>query len=367
MKNTFEASQSDRSRLVTLGIRGAFGGVLMGLANLVPGISGGTMLLASGVYPQFISGVAEVTTFRFRVRTLLILACIIGAAMVAVVGLAGPVRDLVVHHRWIMYSLFIGLTLGGVPLLWRMIGRPTPGVYIGAAAGLGGMIALAAAQMLGGGSADRSGFGFMFLAGAAGAAAMILPGISGGYLLLVLGVYVPLLGAIADFKNALPVVGEYDAKTAFEIGGTVVLPVGLGVVVGVAMISNLLKWLLLRFEKTTLGVLLGLLLGAVVGIWPFQSGVEPQVGDVLKNQTVAKAENGSLIVAETGRDIGPEDWPTAFFRPSGGQVAGSVGLIIAGFAASWLVTRIGSGKGESRSAGETVSHAGTTAGADKRR
>ena len=104
-------------------VRGSIGGLLMGLANLVPGLSGGTMLLAVGVYPQVIRSVAEVSPFRFRARSLLLLACVIGAALLAIVTLAGVAKDLVIDYRWIMYSLFIGLTLGGAPLLWRML-RP---------------------------------------------------------------------------------------------------------------------------------------------------------------------------------------------------------------------------------------------------
>ncbi|MDH3583903.1 MAG: DUF368 domain-containing protein, partial [Phycisphaerae bacterium] len=95
-------------------IRAAAGGSLMGAANLVPGISGGTMLLASGVYPAFIQAVAEVSTFRFRRRSLVLLGTVALAAAVVIILLAGTLRDLVIDHRWVMYSLFIGLTLGGV-------------------------------------------------------------------------------------------------------------------------------------------------------------------------------------------------------------------------------------------------------------
>ena len=123
-------------------LRSAFGGVLMGLANLVPGISGGTMLLAAGIYPQFIGAVAEVTTFRFRLRTLLLLATVIGAALAAIIGLAGPVRDLVVNHCWIMYSLFIGLTLSGVPVIWRMLKRITPTVALMTLLGIAAMVVM---------------------------------------------------------------------------------------------------------------------------------------------------------------------------------------------------------------------------------
>ena len=84
-------------------IRGALGGVLMGLANLVPGISGGTMLLAAGVYPAFIAAIAELTTFRFRVRSIVLLGVVAGGAALAILSLAGPTRTLVIEDRWISY------------------------------------------------------------------------------------------------------------------------------------------------------------------------------------------------------------------------------------------------------------------------
>jgi len=80
-------------------IRGVVGGCLMGLANLVPGISGGTMLLAAGVYPGFIGAIAEITTFRFRLRSLILLMSVVGSAGLAILLLAGSVKDLVVEHR----------------------------------------------------------------------------------------------------------------------------------------------------------------------------------------------------------------------------------------------------------------------------
>ena len=350
-----EPPQHDMAVPVLVG-RGAFGGVLMGLANLVPGISGGTMLLAAGIYPRFIEAVADVTTLKWRRSSLILLAVVALAAGLAILGLAGVVQGLVLHQRWIMYSLFIGLTLGGAPLLWRMIGRHSASMWLGATGGFAAMVVLAVIQARGGGGAGSAGWGMMFAAGVAGASAMILPGVSGGYLLLVLGVYVPLLGAIDQLKDALPVIGEFDGPLFWELGWSVVLPVGLGVAVGIAGIANLLKWLLARFERPGLGVLLGLLLGAVVGLWPFQQGVPPEPGTSLKGMTVALAEASPddaepavepqpvLVYTETGEAVEAEDWPTAFFRPSAGQVAGSLAIIAGGFALSLLVTRLGGGK-----------------------
>jgi hypothetical protein len=114
------------------------------------------------------------------------------------------------------------------------------------------------------------------------------------------------------------------------------LPVGLGVVAGVVGVSNLLKWLLARHSNATLGVLLGLLLGAVVGLWPFQAGVEPTPG-----ATVIK---GQLVTAENLADFDPEDWPIRYFPPSAGQMAGAVGLVLLGVAVTSLISRFGEEK-----------------------
>jgi putative membrane protein len=316
-------------------IRSILGGVLMGLANLVPGVSGGTMLLAAGVYPRFIEAVAEITKLRLKRRYLVTLACVVGSALVAIVSLAGPTKDLVVDHRWIMYSLFIGLTLGGAPIVWKLARPASPAMYAGALVGLLLMIAMAFVAPNGNGDADSSRTMFL-IAGVAGAGAMILPGISGGYLLLLLGQYVPILAAIDDFKRTLTGEGGPDLGAAFG-AGFVLLPVAIGVGVGVVFISNLVEWALVRHEKPTLGLLLGLLLGAVVGLWPFQQSVEPTVGDVIK---------GQAVTAETIGEIDQEDWPLERFAPGGVQVAGSLGLIVAGFGATMLIGRIGSGKSE---------------------
>lgn len=353
-----------------LAIRGGIGGVLMGLANLVPGISGGTMLLAAGVYPRFIEAIGEVTTLKFKRASLVTLASIIIPAALAFVLLAGPVKDLVVDYRWVMYSIFIGLTLGGVPLVWRMITNPARtdmpvqnaatgkdhsliAAWIGVAVGFIAMAGLALVQSAGStGDIERGGLVFFFLAGVAGASAMILPGVSGGYLLLVLGVYVPILAGVSTFKDALPVLGEFDLTTLTDLGLNLVLPVGIGAVIGVVVVSNVLRWLLHRYEKATLGVLLGLLVGAVVGLWPFQQSAQPEVGDLIKGQevtlgTIATDQTGeeqAWFYVETGERVEAEDLPTDYFTPSVTQVAGSLGLLILGLGATLMIDRVQGGK-----------------------
>ncbi len=302
------------------------------------------MLLAAGVYPAFIAAIAEITTFRFRRRSVVLLSVVAAGAVLAILSLAGPTRALVIEERWVMYSLFIGLTLGGVPLVWRLARPVSPGLIAGAAAGLVLMIVMALAP--GAGSASEGhAYGRLLLAGAAGAGAMILPGVSGGYLLLLLGQYLPILGAIDQLKLVLVGASAGEGLDLVLLGEAlhVVIPVGIGVLVGIVGISNLLQWTLDRFPKPTLGLLLGLLLGAVAGLWPFQEGVAPEAGDVFE---------GTLISEESAAEIDPEDWPVAFFRPDAGQLAAALLLIGLGFAATLAIDRLGRVAGEEEPATE---------------
>jgi putative membrane protein len=363
MSHETPSENCDQASLPGLAVRGGIGGVLMGLANLVPGISGGTMLLAAGVYPRFIEAIGQVTTLKFKRAALVTLASIILPAAAAFFLLAGTIKDLVVDYRWVMYSIFIGLTLGGVPLVWRLITNPTPAdlaehdaasdnphgtrvAWIGAAVGFIAMACLAVVQSSGAaGEAERSGIIFFFLAGVAGASAMILPGVSGGYLLLVLGVYVPILTQVDAFKEAIK---SADTGTIMDVGTSVVLPVGIGAVVGVVVVSNLLRWLLHRYEKATLGVLLGLLVGAVVGLWPFQQSIEPVEGQIIKGQEITfavpldpeNAADGTWVFRASGELVEPEDLPTGFFKPASTQLAGSLGLILLGLCGTLLIDRV---------------------------
>jgi putative membrane protein len=258
-----------------------------------------------------------------------VMVCVVGAAGLGILLLAGTLKELVVNQRWVMYSLFIGLTLGGIPIVWPMARPATPSLIVAFIVSLFLMVSLAIFQLLGIVGSSGSNYLTLFLAGLAGASAMILPGLSGGYLLLLMGQYVPILHAIDQFKDAISS-REFSAAMGPALG--VLLPVGVGVLLGVVLVGNLLEWLLRRFRKATLGVLLGLLLGSTVGLWPFQVGVPPKIGDTIKGQMVTQ-NNIDLIESE--------DWKTKLFAPTGTQIAISLALIGLGFGITLGVSLIG--------------------------
>ena len=256
------------------------------------------MLLAAGVYPQFINAVAQVTTFRCRAPGLLLLACVGGGAAGAIAVGSGAIGTLLDLHPSAMYCLFIGLTLGGVPLLWRLL-RPADRTVARSAVVAVVLMGLFAANepagVVDGAPAGTAAYAMLLIAGFSGGAAMILPGVSGAYLLLVLGQYRPIVDAVAAAAAGARA-GDVAAAAAVL---PVLLPVAVGTGLGVVGVSNLVKLLLARYRRATLGFLLGLLLGSVIGLWPF---------------------------------------PTV---PSPAQAGVGVGLAATGFAVSWTISRLG--------------------------
>lgn len=310
-------------------IKGAISGVLMGLANLVPGVSAGAVLLATGIFALFLGSIARLATFRWT-RSAVVLLAVMGIGWVSAVLLgAGVVKSLVVEHRWIMYSLFIGLTLGGVPLVWDPKTRTAASYWVAAAIGLAIMTALGVAQMSGfTGAGDAQGSLFLLiLGGLLAAGATVLPGGSGTYVLLLMGLYVPILSAVSGFKDGL-IARDFDA---IFLQARTLVPFAMGMGVGLVSVSLLTKWSLARFPAATMGLLLGLLVGSVVGLWPFQVGVQPSVGDTVK---------GRVLTAETLAALKPDDWPVRVFSPSAMQVVIALVLIVVALALTIALTRL---------------------------
>ncbi len=325
--------------------RVVLGGFLMGLANLVPGVSGGTMILAIGLYDRFIDAVARATSLRWSREVLVFLALLVAGALVAVIGLAAPAVWLVVEHRWIAYSLFVGMTLGGVPLLWRVVRPFDAASVVSALAGAAGMVWVA--RGLSDAPLEHT-FGVFLFVGALASSSMILPGISGSYVLLIFGMYDVVVGSLRPRELMDDLAGSF----------WILLPIGLGVAVGIGLLSNVLKVVLARFERPAHAALLGLLVGSVAGLWPFQEAVHPDLVSKRHVEAVVLVLDGAdagTIEAETGLVLDAADrarlaetyagrtkgdlklagLALETYTPGALRIAGSLGLLVGGF----LLTR----------------------------
>ena len=255
-------------------------GIAMGAADLVPGVSGGTVALITGIYGRLISAIASVgidmlsLVLRGRVAEaykaidgnfLLLLAAGIGTA---IVGFAAILNWLLLHYPLPLWAAFSGLVLASAVSLVKQNYRSWTfrdwsffiiGVAIAVSVGLTQAIQMPLTPL------------GIFFAGSIAISAMILPGISGSFLLLLMGVYQPIIAAVVNL--------ELVTLALFALG------CGMGLI----FFSKLLQRLLAVAEKATMATLFGFLLGSLVILWPWQitvSSVIDRHGDMRAVQTL---------------------------------------------------------------------------------
>jgi len=323
------------------------------------------MILAVGLYDRFIGAVADVTRLRLRRESLLFLAVLGFGLVLAIVSLSGVAVSLVSSHRWAMYSLFVGLTLGGVPALARLSRPWSAGVFVAGAVGMAAMAALAWGLS---GTSLPATVPMLAVVGAAAASSMILPGVSGSYVLLILGMYDLVIGSLS--AGALR---EDPAGSA-----AIIVPVVVGAVLGVGLLSNVLRWLLRRQPSISHGALLGLLCGSVFGLWPFQEARHPDLAHRPTRKALTMVLDGAdhaAVRAKYGDELTDEKleelaatWADrkpselvelagqlTLYRPTFVQVLASLALLAAGFAATRLLGR-GAGDEALAEAGDEGHH-----------
>jgi len=243
------------------------GGFLMGTADLVPGVSGGTIALVLGIYEQLVESIREASSalgsilkadsagFKDHLRKVgwSFLVPLLAGILLAVVLLASFIENQLEGRPVVIAGLFLGLVLGSIGIAWRLLREATwRHVVIAAIVGLVLFVALGFGE--GQVRGDPSALAF-FGAGVLAICAMILPGISGSLILLMLGMYAPVLGAVTD--------REFGTIAVF----------GLGAVVGLALFSQLLYWLLENHHDNVMAALVGLMAGSARILWPWPDGV----------------------------------------------------------------------------------------------
>ncbi len=252
-------------------------GLAMGSVELVPGVSSGTVALVLGIYERLVHAISTAASaagslLRGRPRETArhlaafpwgwVLTLLVGIA-VGVLVLAGPLERLLLDHPQAMAGLFFGLIVGAVVACRRMLRRPTAAVGFAAAFAAVVFFLVLGLQTAGGDVVEdvsRPLWAF-FLSGAVAVCAMILPGVSGSFILVLLGMYAQMLGALNE-RN-LPVIAVFL----------------LGCAIGLASFAKVLDWLLAHHHDLVLGALIGLMLGSLRLLWPWPHGLDsPEIG-----------------------------------------------------------------------------------------
>lgn len=248
-------------------IKNILKGIVIGLANVIPGVSGGTMMVSMGIYDKLIHCITHLLS-EFKKSVLFLLPIFIGMG-IAVVVVPFGIEYLFAEYPFETNLLFVGLIVGGLPAVWKNVKGNS--VRIGHIIACIAFFALVAGLALMGeteGNAADLSFGFLsvaklFAVGVVASATMVIPGVSGSMILLLIGYYHPILETITDFISA---VFALDMDGILQ-GMGVLAPFGIGVVVGIFAIAKLVEIIFEKFPLYAYWAIIGLIISSPVAIF----------------------------------------------------------------------------------------------------
>lgn len=242
-------------------------GMAMGAADVIPGVSGGTIAFITGIYEELINSIKSVNASLFR--TLFrdgfaaawkqlngnFLLAVLSGILISIFSLARLISWMLTNHQMLVWAFFFGLIVGSAIFVGKKIKQWNALTFIMLLAGtvLAFFITIATP------STTPEGLWFIFISGAVAICAMILPGISGSFILLLMGKYEYILNAVKEFKVM------------------VLLVFGIGCVVGIVAFSNVIAWLFRKFHDATLALLTGFMIGSLNKLWPWKEVIEERL------------------------------------------------------------------------------------------
>jgi putative membrane protein len=245
-----------------------FKGMAMGAADVVPGVSGGTIAFISGIYEELLASISNVNFQLLKtlktagikaawkqVNGSFLLALFIGV-FVSILSLAKTIKWLLENEPVLLWSFFFGLVLASIMYIGKQIETWNVQIIILFVLGISFGYAVTVMPPT---NVGEINYLFLVFAGAIASCAMILPGISGSYILLLLGVYPIVMTAITtkDYK----IIGA----------------IALGVIIGLLSFARLLKWLFSNYKNQMLIVLTGLMLGSLNKVWPWKEAISTYI------------------------------------------------------------------------------------------
>ena len=320
-----------KSLLSYIGI--AVKGACMGAADVIPGVSGGTIAFIMGIYDRFVGAIASINAealkllLRGRFRDFwkhidgsFLLSLILGIG-ISVVGLAGLMQMLLADFPIQTWAFFFGLIVASSIFILRGISGWAwkDGGFLALGVVLGVVICTLSPTQ------TPDALWFIFLSGAIAICAMILPGISGSFILLILGKYQYIMGTITTLVGNIGALwGSSEASSTLFWESLAVMAVfGVGAVVGILGFSKFLHWLLARWNKETLIVLAGFIIGSLVKVWPWSNTEAivrsqfPEVADLAEAAEIARYQ--SLI--------DPQIWSAVIFAIVGFCLVSGIEII----------------------------------------
>ena len=238
-------------------------GVGMGAANVIPGVSGGTIALITGIYEKLINSLKSfnIQAFRFLLKgqfkdfsshiSLNFLIAVFLGVGVSIVSLAKLLEFLFNNYPTYLWAFFFGLILASVYYVGKTIGKWNINTICSLIIGTGIAIVI---SLLNPTTENKDTF-YLFLCGVVAISSMILPGLSGSFILILMGNYMLVLSSIS------------------ELNFSILIPFGIGCLFGLLAFSHLLAWVFKKFKDATISLLTGFILGSLLILWPWKEAL----------------------------------------------------------------------------------------------
>ena len=254
-------------------IRTFLKGAAMGAANVIPGVSGGTIALITGVFERLINAIKSINGQALRLLfsgrlnelarhlDLAFLIALFAGVGTAIISLAKVLRFLFEYYPVHIWSFFFGLVLASIFFVGRTVTKWSAAPIISFLVGTAIAVLISVMSP----ASENSALYYLVLCGVVGVCSMILPGLSGSFVLVLMGNYqLVMINAVSDFNL------------------TILLPVGIGAVVGLIAFSHLLSWVLKKFPDQTIAMLTGFITGSLGILWPWKTVVTQNFGEKVK-------------------------------------------------------------------------------------
>ena len=250
-------------------------GMIIGVANIIPGVSGGTLMITLGIYEQVIDTISHLFK-NFKKNLKFIIPIGIGMVL-SILLLSKLISFCLDKYPFPTTFFFIGLIIGGIPLLWRKTkaakGKLTNWLAFAITFGI---ILLFTFLKSGNVEVSLDNLNFynylmLFVVGIISAATMVIPGISGSFVLMMLGYYEPIVNTIRDLTNF----------SLLSHNLLILIPFGLGIVVGIVLVAKLIEYLLNRYPVKTYYGVLGFVLASLIAIILPVLKIQPTISEVI--------------------------------------------------------------------------------------
>jgi putative membrane protein len=235
-------------------------GMIIGIANIIPGVSGGTLMITLGIYQDVIETISH---FFKNIKKSLKLVIPIGIGMILSILILSKIISVCLEKfPYPTTFFFIGLIIGGIPLLWKKVSASkykysnwlvfliTFGIILTFAFLKSGDNVISLENM------SFTGYLGLFLVGMLSAATMVIPGISGSFVLMLVGYYEPIVNTIKDLTN----------MSLLSHNLLILIPFGLGIVIGIILVAKLIEWLLNKYPIKTYYGVLGFVIASIISI-----------------------------------------------------------------------------------------------------